>query len=312
MFSIRLCVCGLVALWSTGAVAFTEHATVEKSLIQAQQECVTYLNLPRHRLYQYLVNNYANDAKTKRMVRCVGLNLGWWTTDGTLREHVIEQYFLPDSVDTDYCERTRLCVESKAPEGDELCSRAFETFQCYLQQYGQLLNCPKVVPLSYERLAETMHFCLDVLQIPLEDFKNYTSSVELFQQTEQSRCLLRCFAIRAGLYSDEHGPFADRYKLQFGPPKPDVFDNDLEGDYCATRLRREGLDECTLAARILYECYYFADTLQPALEFIVPILEHVMTETDGEPIKQDDKRCSRSMKPERSKKRSTNKIKHSP
>uniref|UniRef100_A0A182NUI3 Odorant-binding protein n=1 Tax=Anopheles dirus TaxID=7168 RepID=A0A182NUI3_9DIPT len=280
MFSIRLCVSTLVSLWLTGALGFTEHATVEKSLIQAQQECVAYLNLPRHRLYQYLVNNYANDAKTKCMIRCVGLNLRWWAADGTLSEHVIEQYFLPDGSDTGYCERTRLCVERKAPAGDELCSRAYETFQCYLAQYGELLNCPKVVPLGDERLAETMHFCLDALQVPLAALKNYTSSADLYLQTEQSRCLLRCFAIRAGLYSDEHGPFADRFRLQFGPPKPDVFDNDLEGDYCATRLRRAGLDECTLAARVLYECYYFADTLQPALERIVPLLELTMP---GEP-----------------------------
>uniref|UniRef100_A0A182R325 Odorant-binding protein n=1 Tax=Anopheles funestus TaxID=62324 RepID=A0A182R325_ANOFN len=276
MVSTRLCVGALVSLWLTGAFAFIEHGTIEKSLVQAQHECVTYLNLPKHRLYQYLVYNYSNDAKTKLMIRCVGLLLHWWNSDGALNKHVIEQYFLPDAGDTTYPERTAACVENKAPEGDELCSRAFETFQCYLQQYGELINCPKVVPLSDERLAEAMHFCLDVLSVSLPYFENCTNSAELFLSTDQSRCLLRCFVIRAGLYSDQHGPFAERFKLQFGPPKLDVFDNDLEGDYCVIRLRREGYDECSLAARSLYECYYFADTLLPTFLRIIPLLKLVM------------------------------------
>ncbi|XP_053667227.1 general odorant-binding protein 45-like [Anopheles marshallii] len=279
MVSARLCVGALVSLGLAGAFGFSEHSRIETSLVQAQHECVTYLNLPKHRLYQYLVYNYSNDAKTKLMIRCVGLILQWWNSEGVLNEHVIEQYFLPDAGDTTYRERTAVCVETKAPEGDALCSRAFETFQCYLQQYGELIHCPKVVPLSDERLAETMHFCLDVLSLPLSYFENCTSSAELFLATDQSRCLLRCFVIRAGLYSDQHGPFAERFRLQFGPLKADVFDNDLEGDYCVTRLRREGYDECSLAARSLYECYYFADTLLPTFERIIPILQLVMLST---------------------------------
>uniref|UniRef100_A0A182S874 Odorant-binding protein n=1 Tax=Anopheles maculatus TaxID=74869 RepID=A0A182S874_9DIPT len=286
MVSARLCVAALVSLGLTGAFAFSEHCTIEKSFVQAQHECVAYLNLPKHRLYQYLVYNYSNDVKTKLMIRCVGLLLRWWNSDGVLNEHVMAQYFLPDSADATYCERTRLCIENKAPEGDELCSRAFETFQCYLQQYGELLNCPKVVPLSDERLAETMHFCLNVLSLPLSYFENCTGSAELFLATDEARCLLRCFVIRTGLYSDHHGPFADRFKLQFGPPSSDAYDNDLEGDYCVTRLRREGYDECSLAARSLYECYYFADTLLPAFERILPILKLVMSaESDETAIK---------------------------
>uniref|UniRef100_A0A182WGV7 Odorant-binding protein n=1 Tax=Anopheles minimus TaxID=112268 RepID=A0A182WGV7_9DIPT len=280
MVSARLCVAALVSLWfGSGTFAFSEHGTIEKGLAQAQHECVTYLNLPKHRLYQYLVHNYSNDGKTKLMIRCVGLLLNWWNSDGVLNTHVIEQFFLPDAGDSTYSERTARCIENKAPEGDALCSRAYETFQCYLQQYGELLNCPKVVPLSDERLAESMHFCLDVLSMPLSYFENCTSSSELFLSTDQSRCLLRCFVIRAGLYSDKHGPFADRFKLQFGPLKSDVFDNDLEGDFCVIRLRREGYDECSLAARSLYACYYFADTLLPTFERILPLLKLVMSST---------------------------------
>nr|XP_040239399.2 general odorant-binding protein 45-like [Anopheles coluzzii] len=283
MFTTRLLVGALVSLGLTAcSFAFTEHGAIVQSIVQAQHECVTYLNLPKHRLYQYLMYNYSNDAKTKQMLRCVGLILQWWKSDGTLNEHVLAQYFMPDTSDSDYYNRTYRCIERKAPVEDDLCSRAFETFQCYLQQYGELLNCPKVVPLSDERLTETMHFCLDVLDIPFSDFEQWTSSSELFLHTEPARCLLRCFTIRAGLYSDQHGPFADRFKLQFGAPKPDVFDNELEGDYCVARLRREGHDACSLAARSLYECYYFADTLLPTFERILPLLRLVLHQPELE------------------------------
>uniref|UniRef100_A0A182F2I7 Odorant-binding protein n=1 Tax=Anopheles albimanus TaxID=7167 RepID=A0A182F2I7_ANOAL len=255
--------------------ALTGHSIVEKSVVQAQQECVEYLNVPRHRLYEYLGHNYANDAKTKCMIRCVGLNLKWWNASVALREDVIQQYFLPGPDDSASIDRTRACIEKRVSSKSSLCSRAYESFQCYLEHYGELLNCPKTVPLSEERFAEAVHFCLDTLQAPLAEFRTYCSS-RGFLECERSRCLLRCIAIRTGIYSDQYGAFAARYQLQFGNITSGTGGDGLEQDICTTRLRREGLDKCTLAARVLHECFDFQITLHAALERSLILLSPLM------------------------------------
>ncbi|XP_050095379.1 general odorant-binding protein 45-like [Anopheles aquasalis] len=263
----------LLAASSALVGAFSEHSIVEKSVVQAQQECVEYLNVPRQRLYEYLGHNYANDAKTKCMVRCVGLNLKWWNAGVELREDVIQQYFLPEAEDNASIDRTRECIAKRVNSKSSLCSRAYEIFQCYLEHYGELLNCPKTVPLSEERFAEAVHFCLDTLQAPLAEFRSYCSS-RGFLECERSRCLLRCIAIRTGIYSDQYGTFAPRYQLQFGNVTNAA--DGLEQDVCTTRLRREGLDKCTLVARVLHECFDFQSTLHSALERSLILLSPLM------------------------------------
>uniref|UniRef100_A0A182IW37 Odorant-binding protein n=1 Tax=Anopheles atroparvus TaxID=41427 RepID=A0A182IW37_ANOAO len=260
----------LLVASTTRATGFTEHSVVEKSFVQAQQECVEYLHIPKHRLYQYLNYNFPNDAQTKCMIRCVGLNLKWWDADGVLRPSVIAQYFLPDGTDEENQERTYACILRRtAPEEGGSCRQAFHIFQCYLEQFGELLNCPKLVPLEDTQLAEAVHFCLGVVEVSLGEFRHYTTEGN-FLDTDASRCLLRCIVIRTGVYSDLHGPFQPRYELQFGSP---TLWNDLQADVCAIRLRREGLEECTLAARAVYECYDFGGTLQPALWRALDLLQ---------------------------------------
>ncbi|KFB46367.1 hypothetical protein ZHAS_00014358 [Anopheles sinensis] len=254
---------------ATFVAGFSEHSLVAKSFVQAQQECVEYLNIPKHRLYQYLIYNYPNDAQTKCMIRCVGLNLKWWDADVVLRREVIGQFFLPDGSDAANQERTNACILRRTAPGEPgSCGHAFEIFQCYLEQFGELLNCPKQVPLEDTQLAEAVHFCLGVNEVTLDEFANYTTEAD-FSATDASRCLLRCFAIRAGFYSDQHGPYQKRYEVQFGTPTDW---DDLEADYCAARLRRDGLEECTLATRVLFDCYDFVGTLQPALLRVLAIL----------------------------------------
>ncbi|XP_049548380.1 general odorant-binding protein 45-like [Anopheles darlingi] len=265
----------LLAASSTLAGALSEHSIVEKSIVQAQQECVEYLNIPHHRLYEYLGHNYANDAKTKCMIRCVGLNLKWWNGGVVLREDVIRQYFAPDPEDRSSIDRTRACIDKRVNSKSTLCSRAFEIFQCYREHYGQLLNCPRTVPLGEERFAEAIHYCLDTLQATLAEFRTYCSS-RGFLDCERSRCLLRCIAIRTGIYSDQYGAFAMRYQLQFGNSTSGSGGDGLEQDICTTRLRREGLDKCTLAARVLHECFDFPITLHTALERSLILLSPLM------------------------------------
>ncbi|XP_058056862.1 general odorant-binding protein 45-like [Anopheles bellator] len=277
----------------TFVAALNEHSIVEKSVIQAQQECVEYLNLPRHRLYEYLGRNYANDAKTECMIRCVGLNLDWWSGSGVLNEHVIAQYFFSDDGDEHYASRTKACLKHRVTANSSLCGKAFEVFQCYLEQYGELLNCPKVVPLGDERLTESVHFCLDTLEIPLAEFSQ-SCGVEGFKGSERSRCLLRCIVIRSGLYTDQYGVHSERYQLQFAREFNGKWD-DLERDVCATRLRREGHDECSLASHILDDCYDFKTTLLPALNRTLLLLKPLMTQP--EPTKGTTLRSSKQNKP---------------
>nr|ADQ01708.1 odorant binding protein 11 [Anopheles funestus] len=69
-------------------------------------------------------------------------------------------------------------------------------------------------PASFLELFEIVLDCFNTLRIPLQRFPSYMSGI--FPDDAETKCFLRCVAIKLGVYCDEAGADLDRHCVQFG------------------------------------------------------------------------------------------------
>uniref|UniRef100_A0A182QAN1 Odorant-binding protein 11 n=1 Tax=Anopheles farauti TaxID=69004 RepID=A0A182QAN1_9DIPT len=69
-------------------------------------------------------------------------------------------------------------------------------------------------PASFLEVLEIVLDCFNTLRIPLQRFPSYLSGV--FPEDPETKCFLRCVAIKLGVYCDENGADLDRHCIQFG------------------------------------------------------------------------------------------------
>ncbi|XP_058129337.1 uncharacterized protein LOC131284194 [Anopheles ziemanni] len=73
---------------------------------------------------------------------------------------------------------------------------------------------PSYRPASFLELVEIVLDCFNTLRIPLHRFPSYLTGI--FPDDPETKCFLRCMAIKLGVYCDETGADLDRHCLQFG------------------------------------------------------------------------------------------------
>ncbi|XP_058127119.1 general odorant-binding protein 45-like [Anopheles ziemanni] len=245
---------------ASAASPHCQGVVMYKSIKQAQEECVTYLRIPRARLAVYNEHIYPQDIETKCMVRCMGLNLGWWNDTVGVKESALRAYFHPDPDDCQHERRTYHCLKSQrldsyAPQGLDPCERAYESFRCYYEQYGNIVVTPQFVPFSPLRMAAVMEDCAAIMHLPKTvggcSRKDAAGSLHA---TRDVGCFLRCVFLRSGLYSEQYGPNLDRIYVQgHGYYNATRFrDNTMA---CYNHLKSTCLDECDLIYRFVNECF---------------------------------------------------------
>ncbi|XP_035907843.1 general odorant-binding protein 45-like [Anopheles stephensi] len=260
MASFRVRYVGLVWMLTTTVITASQryHDCVQKkNVAQAQEECVRYLSIPCARLAVYNDYIYPNDTATQCMVRCMGINLGWWDDTDGVQEPAIRHYFHPDPDDEQYDRRTYHCLKSQrldypTPHGDA-CERAYESFRCYYEQYGNIVVTPQFVPLSPLQLSDVMGQCAKILQTP---GTGLGACGKAGKPSERDiGCLARCFLMRSGLYTDQHGPNLDRLYVQCNNYANETKFRETTGA-CYRQLKLECKDNCVLVGRFLRECFY--------------------------------------------------------
>ncbi|XP_049547918.1 uncharacterized protein LOC125959152 [Anopheles darlingi] len=73
---------------------------------------------------------------------------------------------------------------------------------------------PAFRPASHLEFLEIFLDCFNTLRIPLRKYPAYLSG--LFPEDAETKCFLRCVAIKLGVYCDEAGADIERHCLQFG------------------------------------------------------------------------------------------------
>uniref|UniRef100_A0A182RLX3 Odorant-binding protein n=1 Tax=Anopheles funestus TaxID=62324 RepID=A0A182RLX3_ANOFN len=203
----------IIALSLTGCYSSLDvpHLTLTKSFMRALQDCMEYLQVPSYRYAEYVSNNYPDDPETKCLLRCVGLNLRWWNDTSGVQTAVMERFFHPDDVDAEYENRTAQCLEQELTNGTDLsdrCCVAYERFRCYLQYYGNLVPCALFTPEDDSRYVRAAQDCIEFLQVPEKLLKSYAAAS--FPDAPETRCLLRCFFLRTGVFHTDTGFDVDR------------------------------------------------------------------------------------------------------
>ncbi|XP_058127012.1 uncharacterized protein LOC131285729 [Anopheles ziemanni] len=221
------------------------HLYLEKSLTQAMQECMDYLRIPANRYDDYASHRFPCDAETKCLVRCVGLNLRWWNDTTGVQTALMANFFRPDPTDTDYARRTAKCLELRLAQSDpsECCSLAYESFMCYLQHYGNLVPSPQYLPEDHSRYVRMAHDCINMLQVPEALLQSYSTG--FIRDAPETRCLLRCFYLRSGVFQSDTGFDLKRFYTRDYQDADDVRYLAPDTYTKLANLRATGCDECT-------------------------------------------------------------------
>ncbi|XP_050067331.1 uncharacterized protein LOC126556152 [Anopheles maculipalpis] len=230
----------------------TKGVIIEKSFLQSVHDCTEYLQIPKERLMQYMANEFPPDDETKCLLFCVGVDLGWWNNTCGLRVPSIVSYFQPVQGDKQYEKRTKECLERRvgAIGSPNSCCQAYETFQCYFQEFGNLVTCPQYVRLTKLQATQAALDCLTMLRYPEELLKTYTCGK--VEDSPETRCLYHCIDLRTGLYN-QNGISLTAFFIRDGDY------NDLrylsrETKACRDRIRSSGCDKCTEVYTTHKEC----------------------------------------------------------
>ncbi|XP_062557732.1 general odorant-binding protein 45-like [Armigeres subalbatus] len=221
-----------------------EHAATLKSFDQLRIECAQYL--PANS------SSTDDDGGDGCSDRCLGLVGRFWNDTVGRPHYSVGRFYRQDPDDLDYINRTVLCmnetVHSLPPCAG--CHRASCGMQCYQDQFGELVNQePKFVPVPNLKGVRIINECALILQLSAEDLQHILEHG--YTNTSESACLTRCLLIRAGLYSDSHGPNIERFSVQC-----EGYDDKYAETVtkCYVSLQEQELDKCSLAARVYEEC----------------------------------------------------------
>ncbi|XP_065077869.1 general odorant-binding protein 45-like [Ochlerotatus camptorhynchus] len=228
-FSLALAVVIFVS-----SVDCDRHKIVEKSLQRTGVECHQY-NPPEN-----------------CMARCQTLLTHDWN-DMTGMQSVYDRFFQPSPVDRCNFNRTQRCLSAKLPKiaPEKKCIRASESIQCYLDQFGEVMvDIPKFVRSSGLQEQQIYRECATMMGFSKQRFLQVLNDTDYSLQ--DSRCLLRCFMIRSGLYSDNGGLNLERFYVACGGYDDEFYHNVTQ---CIKDVRASSTcDRCSLAHRLVMEC----------------------------------------------------------
>ncbi|XP_055624907.1 general odorant-binding protein 45-like [Toxorhynchites rutilus septentrionalis] len=263
---MNLLICSLVAAQALFATAllhryegWQSHFTYKlKSFRQSLDECAHYLEITPEEVSRFVALKFlTNQNKLKCLVRCAGINSGWWDDNAGIQGPVIENYFQPEYSDVGYHVRTQECLNLKVTTCEDDCSKAYESFLCYFHQYGTLKCSEEYIPLAPPEALQAAVDCINILQIPPELLEQYSAGD--FPDSPATHCLFRCLYLAEGLYDRWYGLNLLRFYIRHHR-YPSIEFLDANTKSCTNAALQEECDEC---ARIYNARRCFADYGRP-------------------------------------------------
>ncbi|XP_055617068.1 general odorant-binding protein 45-like [Toxorhynchites rutilus septentrionalis] len=218
-----------------------------KSFRQSLDECAEYLEVPPEVVDRFVARNFVtNERDLKCLIRCAGINSGWWSDGSGVQTPVIESYFQPACGDIAYRRRTKECGVSKLAVCQDDCSKAYETFLCYYHQYGNLKCSEEYIPLTHLEAVQAAIDCLNVLQVPIDLLEQYCAGV--IPDVPMTHCIYRCQYLAEGLYDTAYGFNLTRFYIRHHDyPSLEYLSDNTKA--CTEVALRENCDECTRVYR---------------------------------------------------------------
>ncbi|XP_053685881.1 general odorant-binding protein 45-like [Sabethes cyaneus] len=214
-----------------------------KSFRNSLDECAEYLEIPKESVQQLVANNYVTqDKELKCLVRCAGINSGWWNETSGVQGPVMESYFQPGADDACYERRTRECIAAKLAVCQNDCSKAYESFLCYYHQWGNLKCGEQYIPLTPLEQTQVAIDCINILRTPRNLLEQYSAGV--VPDVPETRCLYRCLYIAEGVYDPALGFNLPRlYVRKYQIPAPEILSDKTK--QCIDAALKGSCDECS-------------------------------------------------------------------
>ncbi|XP_001850706.2 general odorant-binding protein 45 [Culex quinquefasciatus] len=225
----------------------SHFAYQEKTFRRALDECAEYLEVPAETVEHLVSHRFqTSEQNLKCLIRCAGINAGWWNDTAGVQGPVIESYFQPSPDDTCFDRRTRECLEARAPLCQDDCSRAYEAFLCYYHQYGNLRWSQEYIPLPHLEAVQASIDCINILRIPRELIEQYSRAI--VPNVPETQCLYRCQYLAEGLYDPQYGFNHTRFYIRHHDQPAREFLSD-ETRSCTEHALRDSCDECARVYR---------------------------------------------------------------
>ncbi|XP_055542741.1 uncharacterized protein LOC129728329 [Wyeomyia smithii] len=248
-----------------------------KSLADAQQQCASYLRLSNETVERYVKNGYPDEPSVRKLVHCLLINLNVWDNNNGIKEYVIRNYLQPSPSDCCYVNRTQACIQKElcqVPQTDNV-ARAYWSFVCYYQHFGNLINEKQFVP--YTELERQQHVieAFSIENIPRQVLENFSrGSIICASQLPE---LLYTLFVRVGFYDPEMGFNLDRLYTQFG--NSDLLSNNTRA--CEANVRQ----------RYCYEPNRLSETFQQCLMNSISTLQ-LIQDVAKQALEQPSSPCS--------------------
>ncbi|XP_053692069.1 uncharacterized protein LOC128740546 [Sabethes cyaneus] len=241
-----------------------------KSLADAQQQCASYLRLTNETVARFVKNGYPDEPSVRKLVNCILINLNAWDNDSGIKEYVIRNYLHPYSTDCCYANRTQTCLQKalcQIPRTDNI-ARAYSSFLCYYQHYGNLVDEKQFVPYREQTIYQHFIEAFLIENISRQTLENFSKG-NILCATELPDLLYTLF-VRVGLYDLESGFNLDRLYTQFG--NEDLICNNTR--LCQVNVRQKYYEEPTRLSETFKQCLMNSiPTLQYMQQYAKQILD---------------------------------------
>uniref|UniRef100_A0A182KCT0 Uncharacterized protein n=1 Tax=Anopheles christyi TaxID=43041 RepID=A0A182KCT0_9DIPT len=257
---------------------------------KAQKDCVVMMSINPLRLEQYRKFVYPPDRDTMCLIRCIGITLDFWDDTLGFDLDLAEQELSP-LVDATFKKQLAENITLKLELLDPLdnCARAyyaFRTFRALLRQFigmgtTTMAPSPNFVPLTAVQILDIIVECAREVSLPPSFLTSLTKGI--IPDCSEVRCLIRCAAVRSGLYNDQDGALVANLHRQLDPPGEDLVSFNTRQTMCLQRNQQPATaDKCTRAYRQFFTC------LRPDFEqFFIrnkeSVLQHFLFKAEGQP-----------------------------
>ncbi|XP_001663902.2 uncharacterized protein LOC5578512 [Aedes aegypti] len=173
-----------------------------------------------------------------------------WDDETGIKDYVIRNYFKPADTDPSYKSRTQCCLRDKVANLDRcaLFERAYHSFMCYYQNYGNIVPEAQFIPwyqVDREKHLREVFLIEGITRVQLEEFQRSDAL-----KAKEYPILYYIDFVRTAFYDPSTGHNLERLYTQFGNPGllADETRRCLDAvslQYCDEPVRAyQGFDQC--------------------------------------------------------------------
>ncbi|EAT48660.1 AAEL000318-PA [Aedes aegypti] len=240
----------LVALHSSLALNHLEKLRW-KTFREAELESAEYLFITHETLERYRSSGYPDEPSVRKLIGAIMVVLN--AADEKLnliKDYVLSQYFLPNTVDCQYKQHTKECLDRNVATLDpsDRLGRAYQTFQCYYKNFGGIKEDVGWVPYHYSEVVQMLEDCLYITNASNESLLQYCQGG--YATSADYSNVAYCYAVRAGLLDKTTGFNVEKMYIQLGDDNL----NDGDAKKCIAGVVNQYCKEPYRTMRIVVDC----------------------------------------------------------